>query len=224
MSFIDSDGVHAGRPRRTAGRPFSAIQLEETVAHAHVLLCRCPGHSIESVNLKDPRLGVYEQCAELLAAARRRPRDASALSLDPGERHAGLTVDEYETLLMRHDLSEVLRDPVRFMAEMARAHLGNPAPFRPRRSTTRSTTSCACSTGWWMRSGLRESMVENVLSRAIAMPAVALPADEALASACSSPTARSRATASHRRRHLPEPDPGAVASRRRARSACSTSP
>src|SRR3712207_9360267 len=41
------------------------------------------------------------------------------IALAPGERHAGLTVNEYETLLMRHDLSEVLRDPLRFMAEKA---------------------------------------------------------------------------------------------------------
>ena len=51
---------------------------------------------------------------------------ASASSLAPGERHAGLTVNEYETLLMRHDLSEVLRDPLRFMAEKAGHILGNP--------------------------------------------------------------------------------------------------
>ena len=48
------------------------------------------------------------------------------LTLAPGERHAGLTVNEYETLLMRHDLSEVLRDPLRFMAEKAGHMLGNP--------------------------------------------------------------------------------------------------
>ena len=32
------------------------------------------------------------------------------LSLLPEERHAGLTVNEYETLLMRHDLREVLEN------------------------------------------------------------------------------------------------------------------
>ena len=48
------------------------------------------------------------------------------ITLAPGERHAGLTVNEYETLLMRHDLSDVLRDPLRFMAEKAGHILGNP--------------------------------------------------------------------------------------------------
>src|SRR5262245_2135355 len=88
---------------------------------------RCPvtGHTVESNNLKNPSLGVYERCAELVArhgVSKGRIR----LALAPGERHAGLTVNEYETLLMRHDLSEVLRDPLRFMAEKAGHILGNP--------------------------------------------------------------------------------------------------
>jgi len=77
------------------------------------------------VNLKDPHLGVYAQCADLVrqhGVTKGRIR----LSLAPGERHAGLTVNEYETLLMRHDLGEVLRDPLRFMAEKAGHMLGNP--------------------------------------------------------------------------------------------------
>src|SRR4029079_7162605 len=122
MSFIDLDGVHAGRARtrRTSVIGYSA---EETIAQARVTVPVSP--SIESVNLKDPRLGVYEQCAALVrehGVTTGRIR----IALAPGERHAGLTVNEYETLLMRHDLSEVLRDPLRFMAEKAGHMLGNP--------------------------------------------------------------------------------------------------
>jgi hypothetical protein len=38
----------------------------------------------------------------------------------------GLTVNEYETLLMRHDLAEVLRDPLRLMAIHGRHMLRHP--------------------------------------------------------------------------------------------------
>ncbi len=77
------------------------------------------------MNLKDPKLGIYQQCAALVAA-HGVTKGRIRLTLAPGERHAGLTVNEYETLLMRHDLGEVLRDPLRFMAEKAGHILGNP--------------------------------------------------------------------------------------------------
>ena len=48
------------------------------------------------------------------------------VSLAPEERHAGLTVNEYETLLMKHDLREVLRDPFRFVAEKGKSALRDP--------------------------------------------------------------------------------------------------
>lgn len=168
MSFIDLDGVHAGqaRTRRTTVLGYST---EETVAQARVVV-PVSGHSIESVNLKDPRLGVYEQCAELLAA-HAVTKGRIRLSLGPGERHAGLTVNEYETLLMRHDLSEVLRDPVRFMAEKAGHILGNPRAIPARTLDYAKYDLVRVFNRLVDALGLRESMVENVLSRAIAMPA-----------------------------------------------------
>jgi hypothetical protein len=42
------------------------------------------------------------------------------IALGGDEQHAGLTVNEYETLLMQHDLVEVLRNPLGFAAEKAR--------------------------------------------------------------------------------------------------------
>src|SRR5687768_16406937 len=64
MSFIDLDGMHKGqaRLRRTSVLGYTA---EEAVAQARVIV-PVSGHSIESVNLKDPHLGVYEQCTDLL--------------------------------------------------------------------------------------------------------------------------------------------------------------
>jgi hypothetical protein len=49
-----------------------------------------------------------------------------SIALGRGERDAGLTINEYETLLMRHDLTAVLRNPLRFMAEGTRSALTNP--------------------------------------------------------------------------------------------------
>jgi hypothetical protein len=38
-----------------------------------------------------------------------------------------LTINEFETLLMKHDLAAVLRDPLRFMAKEYRHLLANPS-------------------------------------------------------------------------------------------------
>jgi hypothetical protein len=168
VCFIDLDGVHAGRPRR---RVTSVIGYshEQVVARTR-LTVPVSKHPVDSVNLKNPNLGVYERCAELVArhgVSKGRIR----LTLAPGERHAGLTVNEYETLLMRHDLSEVLRDPLRFMAEKAGHMLGNPRAIPSRTLDYAKYDLVRVFNQLVDALGLRESMVESVLSRAIAMPA-----------------------------------------------------
>ena len=168
VSFIDLDGVHAGRPRR---RRTSVLGYshEEPVAHMRIVV-PVSRHAVDSVNLKSPRLGIYEQCRALVAAhgvTKGRVR----LALAPGERHAGLTVNEYETLLMRHDLSEVLRDPLRFMAEKAGHMLGNPRAIPAKTLDYAKYDLVRVFNQLLDALGLHESMVESILSRAIAMPA-----------------------------------------------------
>jgi thiamine phosphate synthase YjbQ (UPF0047 family) len=168
VCFIDLDGVHAGRPRR---RRTSVLGYshEEAVAHTRIVV-PVSRHAVDSVNLKNPRLGIYEQCSALVAqhgVSKGRIR----LTLAPGERHAGLTVNEYETLLMRHDLSEVLRDPLRFMAEKAGHILGNPRAIPARTLDYAKYDLVRVFNQLLDALGLHESLVEKVLSRAIAMPA-----------------------------------------------------
>jgi thiamine phosphate synthase YjbQ (UPF0047 family) len=168
VCFIDLDGVHAGRPRR---RRTSVLGYshEEPVAQARMVV-PVSRHAVDSVNLKSPRLGIYEQCKELVAAHGIR-KGRIRLTLAPGERNAGLTVNEYETLLMRHDLSEVLRDPLRFMAEKAGHILGNPRAIPARTLDYAKYDLVRVFNQLLDALGLHESMVESVLSRAIAMPA-----------------------------------------------------
>jgi thiamine phosphate synthase YjbQ (UPF0047 family) len=168
MSFIDLDGVHAGRPR-TRRTSVIGYRAEETMATARIVV-PLSGHSVESVNLKDPQLGVYSQVSDLVrehGIAKGRIR----LSLAPGERHAGLTVNEYETLLMRHDLSEVLRDPLRFMAEKAGHMLGNPRAIPARTLDYAKYDLVRVFNRLLDAVGLGQTPVENLLARAIAMPA-----------------------------------------------------
>ena len=167
MSFIDLDGVHAGRARRRRTTVLG-YSSEEAIAQTRVVVP--VSHSVESVNLKDPSLGVYDQCAELIARHSVQ-KGRLRLSLAPGERHAGLTVNEYETLLMRHDLSEVLRDPLRFMAEKAGHMLGNPRAIPAKTLDYAKYDLVRVFNRLMDALNLRESLVESVVSRAIAMPA-----------------------------------------------------
>jgi thiamine phosphate synthase YjbQ (UPF0047 family) len=168
MCFIDLDGVHAGRPRK---RVTSVIGYshEEAVAQTR-LAVPVSRFAVDSVNLKAPALGIYEECSSLVAkhgVTKGRIR----ITLAPGERHAGLTVNEDETLLMRHDLSEVLRDPLRFMAEKAGHMLGNPRAIPARTLDYAKYDLVRVFNQLVEALGLRDSVLESVLSRAIAMPA-----------------------------------------------------
>jgi hypothetical protein len=168
IAFVDLDGIHDGyvRQRVTTVLGYTA---EETVAQSRIVV-PVSSHSVDSINLKDPSLGVYETCRALVVrhgVTKGRVR----LALAPGEHHAGLTVNEYETLLMRHDLQDVLRDPLRFMAEKAGHMLGNPRAI-PAKTLDYAKYDLVRVFNKLVDSlGLRESMVESVLSKAIGMPA-----------------------------------------------------
>ncbi len=115
--LIELDGVHeqAARRRRTTvigyNREDVVTRLRAEVPISH--------HPIDSVNLKDPRYGLYEELQRVLERHGVR-KGRIDVSLAHGERHAALTVNEYETLLMKHDFAEVLRNPLYFIAEKSR--------------------------------------------------------------------------------------------------------
>jgi thiamine phosphate synthase YjbQ (UPF0047 family) len=168
VCFIDLDGVHGTQPRRRVTSVLGYTR-EEQVARVRL---RVPvsSHPVESVNLKSAQLGIYEQVSELIAAhgvAKGRVR----LDLAPGERHAGVTVNEYETLLMRHDLAEVLRNPLGFMAEKGRNLLADPRSI-PTKTLDYAKYDLVRAFNQLIEAlGLHESMVEQLLSRALALPA-----------------------------------------------------
>jgi hypothetical protein len=121
--FIDLDGESDGARRR---RTTQVLGYEaESVVHRETVSVPLSRHPIDCVNLADPRLGLIERINERLATSGLE-KGRVEISLDPGERDAGLTVNEYETLLMTHDLTEVLQDPLRFAALKGRHLLGDP--------------------------------------------------------------------------------------------------
>ncbi|MGH7331284.1 MAG: hypothetical protein ACREKS_00790, partial [Candidatus Rokuibacteriota bacterium] len=123
VCFVDLDGITHGQPRQRLTRMIG-FHRETTVARMRL---RVPvsGHPIDSVNLQDPKLGLYDQLGDFVARAG-IGRGRLRIALDGGERDAALTINEFETLLMKYDLAAVLRNPLRFMAEESRHLLANP--------------------------------------------------------------------------------------------------
>jgi hypothetical protein len=127
-------------------------------------------HAIDSINLKDPRLGVYAQLQAFVAAAG-VSKGRLRVSLDPTERHSALTINEYETLLMRHDLADVLSNPLRFVAEKYRHALANPRAV-PAKTLDYAKYDLVRVMNKGIDSlGLRGSIVEKVLARTLGVPA-----------------------------------------------------
>ena len=130
-------------------------------------------HPIEAVSLKDPRYGLYEQLGDFIAR-HLSGKGRLKLELAPGERHACLTVNEYETLLMRHDLTDVLREPFRFAAEKAR-HIWNDPRAVPQKARAYARYDLVQALNQIVDVlGLPTSRIEQWAARALAVPAARL--------------------------------------------------
>jgi thiamine phosphate synthase YjbQ (UPF0047 family) len=121
--FIDLDGIHEKGPRTR--RTTVLAYDEEEVVHRGQIAIPVSRHPIDSVNLRDPRSGFMDQLTIWLEHGG-IDKGRIDIALEPAERHVGLTVNEYETLLMRHDLAEVLHDPLRLIAIHGKHMLRHP--------------------------------------------------------------------------------------------------
>lgn len=166
--FVDLDGVNEGRPRRRRASVLG-FHREEVVTQT-TLTVPVSAHPVDSVNLKDPRLGIYEQLQELVGR-HDITKGRIHLTLSSGERHAGLTVNEFETLLMRHDLMEVLRDPLRYVAEKGRNMLAAPRAIPNRTIEYAKYDMVRVFNELFDTFRMNETLVEKILARLIAVPA-----------------------------------------------------
>ena len=168
VCFVDLDGITSGRPRRRL-TSIVGFHREREVARV-TLAVPVSDHQVDSVNLKDPRLGIYEQIGAIVkqhGVTSGRVR----LELAGAERQAGLTVNEYETLLMRHDLADVLRNPFRFAAEKGRHMWASPRSI-PQKALDYAKYDMVRAMNQVLDiTGLRESLLERLFARAIAVPA-----------------------------------------------------
>jgi thiamine phosphate synthase YjbQ (UPF0047 family) len=168
VAFVDLDGVTDGRPRRRL-TSIVGFNREREVQRLRMAV-PVSQHPIDSVNLKDPKLGFYEQ---IIAVVKQHGVTSGRVRLElaGAERQAGLTVNEYETLLMRHDLAEVLRNPFRFGAEKGRHMLAHPREIPAKALDYAKYDMVRALNRVLDVTGLRESLLERLFARAIAVPA-----------------------------------------------------
>ncbi|NBB75390.1 MAG: hypothetical protein GVY35_17230 [Bacteroidetes bacterium] len=169
--FIDLDGVnrdHNNEPRR---RRTTVIGFNDELPLEQVeLTVPVSNHATDSVSLRDPRLGLFDQLHELLARYG-ISKGRVDIELPSEERHAGLTVNEYETLLMKHDLAEVLHDPLRFMARKGRNMLREPGSIPDKAKNYAKYDLVRVVNAFLDTLGLSESLIERVINKFLAVPA-----------------------------------------------------
>ena len=166
--FIDLDGTFEN-VHRTRQTNAILYDTEDIVHHAKIPV-PVSKHQIDSVNLKDPRNGFFGLINELL-----KKLDISKgridLALDSNESHAGLTVNEWETLLMRYDLAEVLRNPLKFMAMQGRSMLLDPKAIPSKTIDYAKYDFVHIFNELMDAFRVSESVVEKILSTFISLPA-----------------------------------------------------
>jgi hypothetical protein len=169
VSFIDLDGVTAGGPRRRL-TTMVGYDTEIEVAKKTLYVPVSKTHPVDAVNLKDHRLGLYDQLGDLIrqhGVEKGRIR----LNLAPGEQFASLTVNEYETLLMKYDLAEVLRNPLRFAAQKAKHAWDDPRAV-PSKTIDYAKYDLVRALNRVVDAfGLAESAIERMIAQALAVPA-----------------------------------------------------
>jgi thiamine phosphate synthase YjbQ (UPF0047 family) len=166
--FIDLDGAtDVLRRRRTTA--VVAYDHERIVAAASIVV-PVSKHPIDSVNLADRRLGLLDQVNDLLARTGLE-RGRVDLAIEPGERNVGLTVNEYETLLMKHDLVEVLKNPLRFAKIKGRHMLDDPLAIPVKTLSYARYDGVRVLNSLMEALGLDQSSVERLVAKVMAVPA-----------------------------------------------------
>jgi len=166
--FVDLDGVNGNTPRQRKTTILGYNQ--ESEAHRETLDIRMSAHPIDSVNLWDPRVGFLEMLQEKVAELG-ISKGRIDMRLPSAERNTGLTVNEYETLLMQHDLAEVLHNPIRFMMQKGRNMIRDPRAIKEKAKDYMKYDLVHFVNEFIDAMGLSETLVERIIDKLVAVPA-----------------------------------------------------
>jgi thiamine phosphate synthase YjbQ (UPF0047 family) len=166
--FIDLDGRTEAfhRERKTT---ILGFDRERPVAHMSISV-PVSKHPIDSINLADPRLGMLESVDDLL---RRLGVEHARVDLivDSAERNVGLTVNEYETLLIQNDLVEVLKDPLRFARIKGRHMIDDPLSIPAKTLSYAQYDAVRILNSLMEALGIDQSSLERLIAKMLSVPA-----------------------------------------------------
>jgi len=166
--FIDLDGT-SDAVKRQRTTTVLGYDEERVVATTSVEI-PVSKHPIDSVNLADARLGLLDQVNDLLAKSGLE-KGRVDLVIEPSERNVGLTVNEYETLLMQHDLVDVLKDPLRFAKIKTRHMLHDPFAIPGKTLNYAKYDVVRVLNSLMEALGLDQSSFERLVAKVMAVPA-----------------------------------------------------
>lgn len=166
--FVELDGVNGddARNRRTCVIGFN----EESLIERLTVEIPTSAHAMDSINLRNERLGFFSQLQEIIDYYGIE-KGRIDVSLKYNETNAGLTVNEYETLLMRRDLIEVLNNPMRYMARRGINMLRDPKAIPNKAKNYAKYDLVQIVNEFLDKAGLSESLVERVVDKLLAVPA-----------------------------------------------------
>lgn len=123
--FVDLDGVYKKQPR-TRRTIILAYNKQKLVYYDKFSIPVTKEHSINSFNLKDTKYGLFPHLNDLLYSYG-IGNGLIEIRLGREEHHAALTINEYETLLMRNDLPNAIRNPLHYVIGRGKNLIQNPA-------------------------------------------------------------------------------------------------
>ncbi len=166
--FVDLDGIYEGNVRT---RTTTVVAYDEAeMVERFTLTVPVSHHPIDSVNLGDPRLGFIDQIDERLRRAGLE-KGRVDLTLAASEKSTGLTVNEYETLLMSHDLADVLKNPLKFAKLKSRHILDDPLAVPGKTFNYAAYDFPQVLNSLIEAFRMDHSLVERLLAKVLALPA-----------------------------------------------------
>lgn len=159
--FVDLDGVGVTGPR---SRKTTVIGFgsERLVVHT-VLDAPASEHRVDSFNLRDNAFGLFDQL-QALVERHGVSKGRLELRLLDDDVHAGLTVNEFETLLMTHDVREVMRNPFYFAAQKTWHAVRHPRSAREKLTDYAKYDAVLLVNQTLDRLGLRGTPVETAMN------------------------------------------------------------
>ena len=112
VHFIDLDGMYNGQLRNRKSWVVGYNTTE--CVYESMIEIPAPEKHVQAINLTDDKTDLLSLIKRLVQQHRIN-RGLATIDLEDDEKYAGLTVNEYETLLVEKDLTTAILDPLKYM-------------------------------------------------------------------------------------------------------------